>query len=213
MSAPKVTVTSARTAVSCHLAGGGVDAAGHVDGDDQGVRGQLPDHVGGWSAQPAATADADHAVDHQVGRPDLVDDPAAGPAQRGEPGLVHPVGEQQRLDPRPATGQQGTGVQRVTAVVAGADQQQHAGAVDAVEQAGADPGQAGRGARHQRARRQLGQQRLLGSSDGGRVVGGAHGSALRDHDGRGDAGVVAERQVRVRARRAARPGRRPCRAG
>ena len=50
-------------------------------------------------------------------------------SQCGQAGLVDLLGEEQRLDGDAAAGQPGTGPERVTTVVAGADEQQHAAAV------------------------------------------------------------------------------------
>ena len=103
MSAPKVTVTSARTAAP---ATSPVDAStplGTSAATTSAPSGSAGRDLGRAPAQPAAAADAEDAVEHQVDVADagaVDDDPAAGPAQRVEPRLVHPVGQQQRLDPR-----------------------------------------------------------------------------------------------------------------
>ena len=68
-------------------------------------------------------------------RPTDSDDPAAGVAQRREARGVHLVGaEQQRLDLHAAPGEQHPGVQRVAAVVARPDEQQHPRAVRPAQQ-------------------------------------------------------------------------------
>ena len=87
--------------------------------------------------------------------------PAAGGAQRGH-ALV--VGLARRAaPPRPgaAPGQQRPGVQRVAAVVARTDQQQHPGAVHTAEQVRHRDRQPGRRPLHQRALRQPRHQRGL----------------------------------------------------
>ncbi len=158
-------------------------------------------------AQPRRATDPDDPVHHHVRRTAVgeVDDATAGCAERGHPRLVRAVRDQHRLDPGPAAGQHRPGVQRVATVVARADQQQHASAVRAAQQVDDRGGQPRRRSLHERALGHPGHQlRLRGPYllDGVRGshaanLSGSAGSALQDHDGRGDAGVVGEGEVDV----------------
>ena len=133
---PKVTVTSARNAIPRTSAGVRFDAAGQVDRDPQRVGGVgLPDQLGGVVAAAAASPTARPA--RRRSRPrrrstpctagsSAVSDAAAGPAQRRQPGRVRLAGSVSTAVTRmPAAAQERAGVQRVTAVVAGPDQQHH----------------------------------------------------------------------------------------
>ena len=104
-----------------------------------------PGERGGVVAQAAATADAEHPVEHEVGPADERRHPrlaggqrtTAGPAERGEARRVRPVGgEQDGGDAGAAAGQARAGEQRVAAVVAAAHEQHDAAAVDRARAAG-----------------------------------------------------------------------------
>ncbi len=183
-----------------HLAGVGVDPAGDVDGHQQARAGHRPgDRRGRRGAEPAAPADAGDAVEHQVGpvQPGGAGsvDAAAGPPQPGQPGRVRPVGvQQQRGDRGAPAGQVRAGPQRVAAVVARPHQQHHAQADGPAGQPQAHGGQPGGRPLHERA---LGAGASTGAS-AARTWSAVYSpvtSPLRDHHGRGDAPVVAQRHV------------------
>ena len=119
------------------LAGVDLDARRGVHGDDRDAV-ERRDHRRRVVAQAAVPPDADDPVDHHVGAGGLLhraDHPAADGEQRREARRVDPVGAQQQgLHLHATPGEQHPAVQRVTAVVARADQQQHAGAVRVAEQ-------------------------------------------------------------------------------
>ena len=150
------------------LAGVDRDSARDVDGDDRDAvdPGERRRRVG---SQPGAAADADDPVDDDVGPGPtvgvgvvrLLDPPAGGP-QRGQAALVDPVGQQPRLDRTAAPGEHRAGVQRVAAVVAGPDQQQHPPAVPAAEQVEHRVRQPRGSLLHQRTLRQPGHPVRLG---------------------------------------------------
>src|SRR4029077_370412 len=85
-----------------------------------------------------------------------------------------------RGDGHPAAGQQGTGVERVAAVVPAAGQHDDPGAVHVAglpaQQGGADRGEPGGGPAHQSPVRDEFHQRAFGGPDGGDLVGVSHGS-------------------------------------
>ena len=88
---PKVTVTSARDVRAVDPTGVDVDARTGRPRRRPGRPSTAAHRRRGVVAQPAAAADADDPVDHDVGRRGLADDaddPAAGAAQRGEPAGV-----------------------------------------------------------------------------------------------------------------------------
>ena len=163
LSAPKATVTSARTArgrpasvsgtwpvsTSTPLGTSTATTVARLPSLPE-VPGQARGELLGRVPQPARAADAHDAVDHQVGsggRP--VDDAPAGGTQSGQTLRVRPTGAQQQRGHRHApAGQVRAREERVAAVVAGADQQQHPGAVDpapVTEQQRAAAGQPCRG--------------------------------------------------------------------
>jgi hypothetical protein len=182
-------------------AGAGVDAARQVDGDDERSAGrprgrQHRDQARSGFPQPGGSAEADDAVDDEVGLAEQVlgarrpDEPAARGAQRGEPGRVDLGREADRGDPDAAPGEPGTGPQGVATVVAGADQEDGVGArqpaAAPAELPGADGGEAGSGTLHEGTVGGAGEQVVLGGADGvhaprplpqGGPV-GAHGSSL-----------------------------------
>ena len=150
-------------------AGVGVDAAGQVDGHPRhSGRSEVCDDPVRRGAQGAGAAQAHHAVDRHVGGSHVrgqrartpVPRPANPPArttQRGQPAGVCTVRVQQHgVDPAPTAPQHRPGVEGVSPVVAGADQQQHRPAVDAAralaQQGGGVVGQSGGGAAHHRVR-------------------------------------------------------------
>ncbi len=120
----------------------------------------------------------------------------SGASQRGDASLVSVVGQQQRLDLHPPAGQQRPGVQRVAAVVAGPDQQQHPSPVRRAEQVDHGVRQARGGPLH---------QRTLGESHHQLGLGGPH---LLDRV-RASHAAHASRVVSPRGRPGARSGSRP----
>ena len=150
------------------LAGVDVDARRGVHGDerDSGDRCQ---GLLGLGSQPRATADPDDAVDRDVGR-------ARSSAARPRPGRRPVAGRPgpsrcgafgRAATPRPAAapGQHRAGVERVAAVVAGADQQHHPSPVRRTQQVDHGVRQPGRRALHQRPLRQRRHQLRLGRPD------------------------------------------------
>ena len=124
LSPPKVTVSAACTCGPAGGAGLHVDAAGDVDGDHRDARVvDGGEHLGGAGPQRTGAGDADDAVDHQIGcRRDALHDAAAGLPERRQRLLVSALGiEQDRRGRRAAATQECRRPQRVTAVVAGAD--------------------------------------------------------------------------------------------
>ena len=159
-----------------HRAGVGVHPARHVDGDDRRRR-QPVQQRGRRGTQRAAAADADQPVDDEVGRPRCVDRPGRRPPGRRASASATGVPDEHGVDPRAPGQQPDAGPQRVGAVVAAADEQQDAGAVDAGQQPGAVRREPGRGPLHQRAVRQGGEQRRLERADRVRRVQPPHASA------------------------------------
>ena len=148
------------------LAAVDVDAGRHVHGDPRHVTHLLHDGPGVVAQRPAP-ADADDAVErHVVGAAGPVDHDATGAAQRGQSLRVGGVGAQQHgVDRGSAAGEEGAREQRVPAVVAGTDDEQHARAVAAADEVGDRVRQAGRRPLHQRPVRGDGEQLLLGGPD------------------------------------------------
>ena len=109
-----------------------------------------------------------------------VHEPTTGRQQCREPGLVVARPQQQHVDGHAATAQQRSGVQRITAVVAGADQEQHPPAVAAAEEVEHGVGEAGGRALHQDTVGQLAHQRCLGGTHLGDGVGETHRSDATD---------------------------------
>ncbi len=139
-----------------------VDPGRDVDGDDR-YPCECLDRGLGLGLEAWAAADADDAVDHQVlllSRR-LGDAATACPGQRGQSALVRVVRQQPGADPAPSPGQQRAGVQRVTAVVAAADQQHHPRAVAVPQQVEHRARQPRGRPLHQRPLRQPCHQRLL----------------------------------------------------
>ena len=147
------------------LAGVDVDAAGDVDRHDRNAV-QQADQPRRVTVEARAAADAHDPVDHHVGPPRrCVHEPAARRLQRVQPALVRALGEQHRLDAAAAPGQHRAGVQRVTAVVAASDQQQHPTPVRRPEEVDHRVREPGRRALHQRALGQRRHQLGLGRAD------------------------------------------------
>ena len=163
-----------------------VDAAGDVDGDHRDPGGRHGgEHLGGGRAQRPGAGDPDDPVDHQIcGGRRAGHHPAPGGPERGQRPGVGVLGVEQdscgRHAPAP---QEGGRPQCVTAVVPGSDHRTHRApgqSGGATAQFGGDSGgQAGRGAAHQRAIGQAGQQWGFGGPDlpGGVVV--PHQRAIR----------------------------------
>ena len=149
-----------------------VDAAGGVDGDHRNLRGiDSGEHLGRRRPQRTGAGDADHTVDDEIGcRRDTIHDAAAGLPECRQPLAVGVVrAEQHRVRGRAAAAQERRRPQRVTAVVARADDRAHPTAGDA---AGAGPqladdrgGQPEGRTPHQGAIGQAGQQRRFGVAD------------------------------------------------
>ncbi len=91
---------------------------------------------------------------------------------------MHLLGQQDGVDHRTPASQVGAGPQRVTAVVAGAHQQQHPPPVGAVEEVDERMCETDRCPLHEHAVGETGQQGLLGGSDLRGSVGAAHGLTL-----------------------------------
>ena len=87
---------------------------------------------------------------------------------------MDPVGEEQRLHGDTAGGQPGAGPERVSAVVAGADEQQHAAAVGRAEQVEHSGGETGGGPLHQGAVGQVRHRGGLRTADVLDEVGAQH---------------------------------------
>ena len=143
-----------------------VDARRHVDRDD-GHLGEQRQRPLRLPLQPRAATDADDAVDEHVGvvghRP-VGDHTSAGATQGGQTFGVGVLGEQHRLDGRAAAGEQRSRPERVTAVVAPTDEEQHPGAVHPSQQVGDRHRQPGGGPLHQCPLGQVRHQRGLGGT-------------------------------------------------
>jgi hypothetical protein len=184
--------------IARHRAGVRVHPAGQVHRDHGGPGGGFGQRRGA-GPEPAGAADADDAVEHQprlAGRRQRVRSGRHGPpAGRGERGEAAAVGalrrEQDGGDGGAAAGQPGAGVERVAAVVAGADQERHrrpvhpparapgsAARVGRAQQPGAVRGEARGRPLHQRAVRQACHQRVLGRPHGGDRPGSSHRPTL-----------------------------------
>jgi hypothetical protein len=178
-------------------AGVGVDPARQVDGDDVAAAGALG-QGGGRLPECSAAADAHQPVDDEVGTVDVGCGPgAAAGGVQGREGVVPRLADQHRHDLRAAAGQPRPGPQRVGPVVARADQQHHPRAVDARQPGSAGDGQPLGRALHERAGRQHGHQRGLGSPH-------LRGGVRPDHAPRrvimvrpGDGGALAGRTMIV----------------
>ena len=197
--------------VAVEPAGVDVDAARDVDRDHRHA-GQRPHGVERGLPQPGPAADADDAVHDDVGRSwfGQLDDPTPGRSQGGQPGLVHAVGHQHGLHARPAARQHRTGVQRVAAVVARADQQQHPPPVGAAEQVDHRGRQPGRGPLHQRTRRAA---RAISAASAARTCSTVCADLMTPAPPRPRRCRRRGRARGGRGRRRARPpGRRRCRA-
>ncbi len=109
-------------------AGRNVDAAGDVDGDnrDRGGIDSLED-FGRVRPQRPRSGDTDNAVDDEIrSRRNLFDDPPAGFPKCRQPLLVGTFRfEQYRVGGRAAAAQKGRRPERVTAVIARADDRAH----------------------------------------------------------------------------------------
>ena len=117
---PKVTVTSALTC-GPSTAPVSTSTPDGMSTATTGTPGSAASAAAASSRRPRPPADADDAVDHDVGRGRPLDASTTRPpggAQRGEARGAPGRGEQQRLDPHAAPGEQRAGVQRVAAVVA-----------------------------------------------------------------------------------------------
>ena len=125
--------------------------------------------------------------------------------------LVDVVGQQPRLDRAPAPGEQRPGVQRVPAVVAGADQQQHPPPVRRPQQVDARRTPArprpAASASPRAASPSAPPRRPAPARPCARAA-----SVLQHHHGRRDAGVVGERQVDRCDAQVVGAGRGRCRA-
>ncbi len=183
---------------SGHRAGIGVHAAGQVAGHGKAPAWKVracvvdgPDQVGGRSAQPAACAGAQDRVNDDAGVGRFLGqtlkggfgqpaDAAAGTFKGSEGcGVGSACGEDRRRA-HSTCGQEGGGVQAVTAVVSLAGKYHHAGAGQAAA-AGPEPanhsdGEAKRGALHQGITLPGSEERLLGCADLRSGVGADHGS-------------------------------------
>ena len=162
------------------LAGVDVDARRHVDGHD-GHTGPHLERRHRPGPQAGVPADAHDPVDHDVGSRrvgGVIDDAAARRPERGQALLVVAAAEQHRRDPRAATQQGAPGVQRVAAVVPGADEQQDPAAVATAEEVEDGMGEPGRGALHQGAVGQQPHQFGLGVAHLGDGVGSTHAVTL-----------------------------------
>ena len=91
-----------------------------------------------------------------------------------QPGFVVTPREQQRVNGHPTAAQPRPGVQRISPIVAGADQEQHPPPVAAAEEVEHCVGEAGGRALHQGTVRQVPHQFRLGGTNLGGGVGEAH---------------------------------------
>jgi hypothetical protein len=148
------------------LAGVHVEPAGGVDRDDGNVSEpfECRNRVG---SQPRPAADSDDPVDGDVGGDvrTRLPHPTTGPSQSRQAAIVDVIREQPRLDRRPALRQRRTGVQRIAAVVARPDQQDHPPAVGTAQEVDHRVREPGRRLLHQCALGQGRHQRLFGGSD------------------------------------------------
>ena len=181
---PKVTVASARTAVprtspvSASMPLGRSTATTVPRTSPMQPLGLLP--------QAALAADADDAVEDQVGLGQGALGAGVGghhaSARRAQgaqaPGVGAVGGEQDGGDAGAAPGEPGPGVERVAAVVAAAGQQGDTGPVDPVEQVGAGGGEPGCRALHECSFGQPRHQVLFSGSYGLDAVGDPHGPSL-----------------------------------
>ena len=138
---PNVTVTSARTAAASTSPVEASTPLGTSTATTVASEGIAADDRGGLGPKSAPTADAQDAVDDQVG---LVEDVGRGstyalPLARSaaSPAGCGARGDEYGVDAGASASEGRAGEQRVTAVVAGADEQDDAGAVDPSQRRGA----------------------------------------------------------------------------
>ena len=158
---PKVTVTAASTWGPSRRPSS-TDTPLGTSTATIGTPGDLGERGHRLRLQPRASADPDDPVDHHLGaRRAGTGDPAAGPPECSQTRRMG-LAEQHRVDVAAATGQQGPGVQRVSAVVTGSDQEPHPAPVRRPEQIDDCRCQPGRRPGHQRPLREGCHQRGLG---------------------------------------------------